>query len=91
MRKHTVTHDDNGWTHEEIIEDGNLERDGIGIGVSDSKVGVGYRKEWFSGVRTHHEHRHTRKLSKKEGTIVMMVFGLLFILIFALVTLYGNV
>ncbi len=91
MRTNTITHDDNGWTHEEIIEDGNSEREGIGIGASGSKVGVGYRKEWFSGTRTYHEHRHSRKLSKKEGTIVMVVFGLLFILISVLVFLYGNV
>ncbi len=44
MRKHTVTHDSNSCTREEIVEDGKFERDYIGIETSGSKVGVGYQK-----------------------------------------------
>ncbi len=64
-----------------MVEDGNFEREGIGIGAGDGKVGVGLQKEWFSGTRTY--ERRTRVLSRKEGIVVMVVFALLFLLIFS--------
>lgn len=88
MRKHTVTHSDDGWTHEEIVEDGKFERDGIGIRTNGKKVGVGYRKQWFWGTSTY--QHHSRVLSKKESIVAIVVFGLVSILIFALLVLYGK-
>ncbi len=87
MRKHTVIHDGDGWTHEEIVEDGKFERDGIGIGTNGNKVGAGYRKESFWGTRTYERYSHV--LSKKESIVAIAVFGLLSIMIFALLMLYG--
>lgn len=88
MRKHTVTHSDDGWTHEKIVEDGKFERYGIGIGKNGNEVGVGYQKQWFWGTRTY--QCHSRVLSKKESIVAIVVFGLISILIFALLMLYGK-
>ncbi len=88
MRRHIVTHSDDGWTHEEIAEDGKFERDGIGIGTNGNKGGVGYQKQWFWGTRTYQSH--SRVLSKKESIVAIAVFGLISILIFTLMMLYGK-
>lgn len=88
MRKHTVTNDDNGWTHEEIVEDGKFERSGFSIGSSERKIGVGYRKDLFWGTGAYRHHSYV--LSKRESIVAIVVFGLLSILIFTLMTLYGK-
>lgn len=88
MRKHTVAQSDDGWTHEEIIEDGKFEGSGFGIGANESEVGIGYKKQWFWGTRTYKSH--SRVLSKKESIMAAAVFGLLSILISTLLMLYGK-